>query len=396
MNIQQPKKKWYSLYDKVFNVKNLESAWEQVKHNRGSGGVDGVSIALFESNLKQNLADLHVKLKTKTYTPQPVRRVYIPKANGKRRPLGIPTIRDRIVQQALLNVLQPIFEPTFQDCSFGFRPGRNAHQAIAKIEEYLKVGYTWVVDADITDFFGSVNHDRLLTAVNAEVADGSVLKLVKMFLRAGMMEDGHLKTVSTGTPQGGVVSPLLANVYLNSFDRELTKRGYKLIRYADDFVILCKRKKKAERTLQVVTELLSVQQLTLSAEKTRLGNYQVQSFEFLGFWFKKLYGTPRKGPRQKSREAFRNSVRFLTRRQQPRNLKMVIKQLNPTIRGWGNYFKVGDTMQLFGELDSWIRMRLRSFAKKKRWTSISASTEYPNQRLAKLGLVSLRALKGAS
>lgn len=394
MHTHQPiKKKWYSLYDKVFNLKNLESAWEQVKHNRGSGGIDGVSITLFEGALKDNLSDIEHVLKAKTYRPQPVRRVYIPKANGKQRPLGIPTIRDRIVQQALLNVLQPIFEPTFRDCSYGFRPGRNAHQAIARIEECLKAGFTWVVDADITDFFGSVNHDRLLNAINAEVADGSVLKLITMFLRAGVMEDGQLKTISTGTPQGGVISPLLANIYLNSFDAALTQRGYRLVRYADDFVILCKRQKKAQRTLQVAIELLTARRLTVSQEKTRIVDYQRDSFEFLGFWFKRIYGKPRKGPRQKSREAFKNSVRFLTRRQQPRNLAMVIEQLNPTIRGWGNYFKVGDTVTLFARLDEWIRMRLRSFAKKKRWLGTAASTAYPNQRLAVLGLVSLSGLR---
>lgn len=390
------KRKWYSLYDKVFLEVNLRKAWGQVKANRGSGGVDNETIESFESNLDRNIQDLEQILKTKKYKPHPVKRVHIPKGNGKTRPLGIPTIRDRIVQQSLHNVLQPIFEPKFANCSYGFRPGRSAHQAIERIEEHLDAGYTWVVDADIKDFFGGVNHDLMNNALNEEIADGSVLRLIRAMLKAGVMEEGKVKTVRSGTPQGGVISPLLANIYLDGFDQELTKRGYRLVRYADDFVILCKNKNKAERVLEVVEQLLGKKRLKLSREKTRIVQYGKESFEFLGFWFRKMYGVDRKGPRVKTKKSFKKQVKYLTRRQQPRNLGMVIAKLNPVIRGWGNYFKAGDTKTLYTRLDSWIRMRLRSYVKKKRWVSMAASTAYPNRVLAKLGLVSLSELRSSA
>ena len=390
-------RKWYSLYDKVYSGANLQRAWQQVKAGKGAGGIDGVSIQQYDASLPQNLSVLEHLLKTKQFKSHPVKRVYIPKANGKKRPLGIPTIRDRIVQQALLNILQPIFDPLSADCSYGFRPGRSAHDAIKAIEGHLNEGYTTIVDADISDFFGNVNHDLLLNAVNKHVADGSILSLIKLFLQAGVMEEGQVKHVTTGTPQGGVISPLLANIYLSGFDSFMLERGYRLVRYADDWVVLCKNQRKAEHALAIARKYLTNLGLSLNEEKTTIVDYRKGgSFAFLGYVFKRPYETDRKVPRKRARDAFKTRIKALTRRQQPKNVVMVIKTLNPVIRGWGNYFKYGDVKSLFAEYDSYIRMRLRSYAKKKRWVSKVAHSTWPNKRLADLGLVSLTALREAS
>jgi len=385
--IPQLKRKYHSLYDKVYAMGNLREAWTRVKENKGAGGVDGESIQQFGKDWERNLAELQRLLKEKRYVPPPVRRHYIPKPDGRMRPLGIPTVRDRIVQQAVKNILEPIFEPQFKDCSYGFRPGRSAHQAAAKLRAYAAEGYRWVVDADIQGFFDNLDHGLLLQFLRERVVDGSVLKLISAWLTAGVMEAGNVRTVVAGTPQGGVISPLLANIYLDQFDRVMKERGYRVIRYADDFVVMCKLERKAERALEVSKEILEGKlKLTLHPEKTRIVHIR-DGFDFLGFRFRGRY----QGPRAKTLSSFKDRVRQITRRQQGKNLMQVVKALNPVIRGWGNYQRRGNVKTLYGRLDEWIRMRLRAFKEKKKAVH-HQNRRIPNRWLAKQGLISLTSL----
>lgn len=386
-----PKDKWYSLYDKVLQEKRLREAFFAVKKNGGTGGIDRQTISSFQEHLATHIPELSRLLIAKTYRPLPVRRVYIPKTDGKKRPLGIPAIRDRVVQQSVTSLLSPIFERTFHDASYGFRPHRSCHQAIAKIEQYLQEGYAWVVDADIQDFFGTIDHELLLDTVNTQIADGSVLALIRKFLEAGVMEEGRVTQQVSGTPQGGVISPLLSNIYLNAFDWEMAKKGYKLVRYADDWIVLAKTQEEAERALRDAGEILTRKKLTLHPTKTRIVHHR-DGFAFLGFWFKDFDGTHRKGPRHRAVKAYRDKIRLRTRRQQPRNIQMLADYLNPLIRGWGNYFRIGDVKRCFATLDSWTRMRLRSFLKKKHALSLSAHRRYPNQFFRDKGFVFLEDL----
>ena len=385
--IPQLERKYHSLYDKVYAMGNLSEAWDRVKENKGAGGVDGESIQQFAKDWERNLAELQRLLKEKRYVPPPVRRHYIPKPDGRMRPLGIPTVRDRIVQQAVKNILEPIFEPQFKDCSYGFRPGRSAHQAAGKLRAYAAAGYRWVVDADIQGFFDNLDHGLLLQFLRERVVDGSVLKLISAWLTAGVMEEGAVRTVVAGTPQGGVISPLLANIYLDQFDRIMEERGYRLIRYADDFVVMCKLERKAKRALEVSKEILEGKlKLTLHPEKTRIVHIR-DGFDFLGFQFRGHY----QRPRAKTLSSFKERVRRVTRRQQGKNLKQVVKVLNPVIRGWGGYQRRGDVKTLFTELDKWVRMRLRAFKEKKKAVR-HQNRRIPNRWLAKQGLISLTSL----
>jgi len=243
--------KAHSLIDKIYYKLNLYNAWEKVKANRGAGGVDGKSIEWFEENLEENIERLHQELKKDEYRPQPVKRVWIPKPNGDKRGLGIPTIRDRVVQQAMLIRLEPVFEPTFVENSYGFRPGRSAHQAVEEISKMLRKGYWWIMEADIKGYFDNIPHERLIDLVAERVSDGRVLRLIRSFLKAGVMEELKVKEQVKGTPQGGVISPLLANIYLNRYDQKMLKEGFKVIRYADDFVVMCKTKREAERAMRL-------------------------------------------------------------------------------------------------------------------------------------------------
>lgn len=379
------KKKWYSLIDKVYEPKNLEDAWKKVKANGGSAGIDRESIAQFTANKEQNLVELHRVLRNKKYRPMPIKRVYIPKSRGKElRPLGIPTIRDRIVQQALLNTFDRfnIFESKFLDCSYGFRPNRNAHQAIEEVERLRDQGCHWVVDADIKSFFDNVDHDLLIEFVREEITDSSILNLVEQFLKAGVME----QELALGTPQGGVISPLLANVYLHPFDCEIT-RNYKLVRYADDLLVLCKTKEEAEEALMVVNKALSDLELSLNPEKTRVANFS-EGIEFLGF---KIYES-HKVPKEDSVRKFKDSIRRTTGRTRPRKLEEIIKELNYKVTGWGNYFKIANVNWLFKGLDQWIRMRIRWFIEKRK--SYTCNNRIPNKVLFDMGLKTLSSLLG--
>ena len=386
---QLKKRKWYSLYDKVYALPNLDRAWNKVRSNRGAGGIDRQTIARFERNKEQHLLELHRLLREKRYRPLALRRVYIPKGNGEDRPLGIPTIRDRVVQQALLNILEPIFEPLFHEQSYGFRPNRDAHQAIARVMKLLSEGREWIVDVDIRKYFDTVNHELLLEAVNEEVSDGSVLRLLRMFLESGVMENGKRMATEEGTPQGGVISPLLANIYLNRLDWEMAREGYEVIRYADDFVVMCASEEEARQAYEEVRNIIEGElRLQLHPEKTRVVYHEESPFEFVGFLVHRRY----LWPRIKSLDRFKDRVRILTRRQQPRNVREVIKNLSSTLRGFGNYFRIADVQGLFGELDAWIRMRLRCFMEKKRAVKFQ-NRRIPNRTFASMGLVSLEALR---
>jgi len=382
-------RKWYSLIDKVYSLPNLLESWCEVKANKGAGGVDKESIEEFEGNLNQNLKELHRLLKERRYIPSPVRQVLIPKSSsGDLRPLGIPTVRDRVVQQAIKRIIEPIFEQKFKDVSYGYRPKRGAREAIQKCKEYIASGYKWVVDADITSFFDTVDHKLLMKALNEEIADGTLLDLIEKFLKSGVMKDGRLEATHEGVPQGGVISPLLANIYLHCFDSVMAERGYRLVRYCDDFVIFTKLGRKAERALQVTREILEDKlKLKLHPQKTRIAHAFFDGFEFLGCLFKSGYIRPK----NKSIESFKDKVRHITRRQQPKKLKMIVEHLNPVVRGWGNYFRYGNVKALYQRLDEWMRMRLRSFLEKKRAVT-HQNKRIGNWQLKSQGLVLLQEL----
>lgn len=352
------KRRWHSLIDKIWAMTNLEEAFQEVKRNRGAAGVDGVTIKAYESELESNLRTLQHALRTKTYKPKPVKRVFIPKADGSQRPLGIPSVEDRIVQAATRRILEPIYEKTFMECSYGFRPGRSAHMALEKIRQDLMDGYLYVIDADLKSYFDLIPQDKLILAVREEVVDGSVLRLIESFLQSGVMENGSFHLNEQGVPQGGVISPMLANIYLHPLDKIMTERGHRITRYADDFVICCKSQKGAERVLKSVIRLLEQELgLIVHPEKTKIVNNKEQPFVFLGHEFKPGYWVT---PSTKAKKKFKERVKEITRRNQTVNVEQLIKKkLNPYIRGWGNYFGQGHVKKLFAEYDSWIRRRLR-------------------------------------
>jgi len=376
-------KKVHSLIDKVYKRKNLEMAWERVKANRGSGGVDGETLETFEAQLSQQLDRLQRELKENTYQPQPVRQHPIPKRDkpGEYRLLGIPTIYDRICQQALLNRIEPIFEPVFDDASFGYRRGRSAKDALRKVWQEIQGGSEWIVDADLRDFFGSVDHEKLLTLVAQRVADGRILRLIEAMLKAGSYGKGQLFPSERGTPQGGVVSPTLSNVLLTPFDREMRLRGYQLTRYADDWVITCKSAAEARAAVEVAGRVLKQLGVELHPQKTRIVHVQ-DGFEFLGYKIKrgkkKLYlpeskirSQARQGalyayPKEKSIRRFMDRVRQRTKRRLPLPTKELIEELNPLLRGWGEYYKRAHVRLLFNRLDRWILHRIWSH-RFKRW-----------------------------
>lgn len=356
---KSPKKsKWYSLFDKVWAYPNLEASFYDVKKNRGAHGVDNVTIKEYETELEHNLRMLQNSLREKTYRSKPVRRVYIPKADGTQRPLGIPTVQDRIVQAAVKRKLEPIFEKKFLPCSYGFRPERSAHMAIEKIRKDLLDGYTYVIDADIKTYFDAIPHGKLMELVREEMVDGSVLSLIEQFLQSGVLEDGVYYQSNSGSPQGGVISPLLANIYLHPLDEVMTQRNHRITRYADDFVICCKSRKGAERVLKSIKKILEGDLgLVVHPTKTKIVDNLSEPFTFLGYTFKMGYFHT---PSSEAVQEFKKKVKEVTKRNQTVDLEEFIKhRLNPIVRGWGRYFGIGFSKKLFLELDSWIRRRLR-------------------------------------
>ena len=356
--VSAKKRKIYSLIDKIWSTVNLEQAFYAVKRNRGSYGVDNITIKEYEINLEHNLRVLQQSLKNKSYRTKPVRRVYIPKSDGTKRPLGIPTVEDRIVQAAVKRKLEPIFEKKFLPCSYGFRPERSAHMAIEKIRKDLMDGYTYVIDADIKTYFDSIPHEKLIAMVKEEVVDGSVLALIEQFLKSGVLERGIYHESDNGSPQGGVISPLLANIYLHPLDEMMTQRGHRITRYADDFVICCKSRKGAERVLESVKRLLESELgLVVHPEKTKIVDNLSEPFTFLSYTFKVGFFH---SPSEKSIRKFKERLKDITKRNQTINIELLIKErLNSIIRGWGRYFGLGFSKTIFTKLDSWIRRRLR-------------------------------------
>lgn len=356
--ISSKKRKWYSLMDKVWSYSNLEQAFRDVKKNRGSHGVDNVTIKEYENDLEHNLRVLQESLRDKTFRAKPVRRVYIPKADGTKRPLGIPTVGDRVLQAAVKRQLEPIFEQKFLSCSYGFRPGRSAHMAIEQIRKDLMDGYTFVIDADIKTYFDAIPHQKLLELIREEMVDGSVLALILQFLKSGILEDGIVHESYSGSPQGGVISPLLANIYLHPLDELMVLRGHRITRYADDFVICCKSRKGAERVLGTVKKLLERELgLVVHPSKTKIVDNMIEPFTFLGYTFQKGYFHK---PSDKAIQKFKGKIKGITKKNLTVNMEEFIKhRLNPVIRGWGRYYGLGFCMKLFQNLDAWIRRRLR-------------------------------------
>lgn len=385
--------KWHTLGDKVFRRDALEAAAAHVVANRGAAGVDHVTANAFQSRLSDELDRLEASLAADDYRPQAIRRTEIPKpGSSEGRPLGIPTVRDRVVQTALKHVLEPIFDVTFHEHSYGFRPGRSCHQALERVEELLEAGYVYVVDADLKSFFETIPHDGLLARMGERISDSRVLRWIEAFLRQDVVADLAAWTPERGTPQGAVISPLLANVYLNPLDHRMADAGFEMVRYADDFVILCRDAAEAERALEAVRAWVEANGLTLHPEKTRVADARdAEGFQFLGYWFKK--GRIR-DPRPRSLRKLKDALRPLTKRTNGRCLQAIIQSANPVLRGWFGYFRHCH-WNVYTDIDGWLRMRLRSVLRKRRKRRGKARgrdhQRWPNSFFGACGLWSLEA-----
>jgi RNA-directed DNA polymerase len=345
--------KWHSLYDKVYGLSNLKAAWRRVEANRGGGGVDKMSIVEFAKDAEARLKKLSEALRSGTYKPQPVKRTYILKLGSReKRPLGIPTIIDRIVQTALRNVIEPIFENEFDPCSYGFRPKRGCHDALEEIERLLAAGSMHVVDVDLRKYFDTIPHQGLMNEIAKKIADGRVLDLIEAYLHQGILEEMKLWTPETGTPQGAVISPLLANVYLHPVDLAMKQAGYRLVRYADDMVVLCGTREEAEAALNKLGELIEARGLQLHPDKTRLAHLMERpGFQFLGYVFYDKY----RDPRPSSQGKLKASLRQKTKRNNGYSLLDIITSLNATLRGWYNYFKFCSANSwAWDRIDQWV------------------------------------------
>lgn len=349
--------RWFSLMDKVYSAGNLRQAWHGVQANGGSAGVDHETVEMFSRHEEANLEKISRALRRSEYQPAAVKRVWIPKAGSKeKRPLGIPTVRDRVVQAALRQVLEPIFERDFAEHSYGFRPCRGSKDALRRVDDLLHRGYTWVVDADLKSYFDTIPGEKLLARVAGKVSDGRVLQLVEAYLRQGVLEEGKYWTPDKGTPQGGVISPLLSNIYLDPLDHHMAAQGMEMVRYADDFVLLCRNKSEAQTALAEVQQWTAQAELMLHPDKTRIVDATLRGgFDFLGYHFER----GKKWPRAKSLKKIKTTIRTHTRRHNRNSLATIISQLNRSLRGWFQYFQHSHKYT-FPLLDSWIRMRLRS------------------------------------
>ena len=383
--------KWYSVMDKVYAPKTLQAAWTKVRANRGAQGVDGQSIERFAARWEEYLAELAAALRAGSYRPQAVKRVLIPKGDGRMRPLGIPTVKDRIVQQAVRLVIEPIFEAAFQPASFGFRPGRGCHDALRMVDGLIRQGFTYVVDADLEGYFDTIPHDKLMARVEERLSDGRVLDLIRGWLGQDVLKGMERWTPTSGTPQGAVISPLLANIYLNPLDAQMAAKGYRMVRYADDFVVLCQSREAAERALAEVEAWVSANGLALNRAKTKLGDCREpgQGFDFLGYRFE----AGRREVRKKSLDRLKDVIRVKTRRTRGVSLQAVIADLNPVLRGWFGYFKHTHGT-IHRELDRMIRRRLRALLRKqeKRAAFGNARNDHyrwPNAFFATAGLFTL-------
>ena len=384
-------RKWHTLIDKVWSPQALETAVKTVTARKGSAGVDGQTTKAFAKSGAEEIAVITRLLREGRYEPRPVKRRWIEKPGSKDlRPLGIPTVRDRVVQSALLYVMEPIFESGFAEHSYGFRPGRSARHAMERVEALLEAGNTWVVDADIKGYFDSIPQDKLLARIREKISDGRILALLEKFLRQGVMDTAcGWQPTENGTPQGAVISPLLANIYLNPLDHQMAGRGREMIRYADDFVILCRTEAEAREALGEVQAWMAAAGLTLHPEKTRIVDAAVKGgFEFLGWHFERGY----RWPREKSQVRFKDAIRQQTGRSDGRSLEEIIRSVNRRVRGWGNYFR-GGVRYVPIKLDQWMRMRLRSILRHREKRDGRAKgrdhQRYPNAYFIRAGMTFL-------
>lgn len=381
--------KWFRLFDKVFSERNLLAALQQVASKRGAAGVDHVSVDQFARELPESLWEVSDQLKYRRFKPQAIRRVHIPKpGTTETRPLGIPTVRDRMVQTAVVNVIEPIFERDFAEHSYGFRPGRGCKDALRRVDQLLKDGYVHVVDADLKGYFDSIPHDRLMARLREKIADGPVLSLIESFLKAQVMDGMEGWTPTAGAPQGAVLSPLLSNVYLDPLDHLMAREGLEMTRYADDFVILCRTPEEASRALDLVRAWVADNGLELHPKKTTVVDARTDGFDFLGYHFRGV----KHWPRDKSVQRLKDTIRAKTKRTNGHSLPVIIADLNRTLRGWFEYFKHAPTW-VFSRLDGWIRGRLRSILRRRSGRRGrgrgSDHQRWPNAFFAENGLVNL-------
>jgi len=382
---------WFRLFDKVFMERNLLAAFQQVARKKGAAGVDHVSVEQFARRLPESVRELSQRLRDGTYRPQAIRRVHIPKpGTNEKRPLGIPTVRDRVVQAAVVNVIEPIFERDFAEHSYGFRPRRGCKDALRRVDVLLKSGHVHVVDADLKGYFDTIPHDRLLERLQTKIADGTLLSLVEAFLQARVMDGTQAWTPQSGAPQGAVLSPLLSNIYLDPLDHLLAGLGFEMVRYADDFVILCRTSEQAQAALELVQQWVSENGLTLHPTKTKVVDARTEGFDFLGYHF---HGE-KHWPRKQSLAKLKETVRAKTKRTSGQSLPFIIGDLNRTLRGWFAYFQHGSRRSLYRDLDGWIRMRLRSLLHRRRGgrgvaRNQSACFRWPNLFFSERGLFSL-------
>jgi group II intron reverse transcriptase/maturase len=378
-----------AVWEAVFARENMLTALKRVESNKGAAGIDGMEVEELSGHLKEHWLEVREALESGKYRPTPVRRVEIPKPDGGVRQLGIPTVQDRLIQQAIAQVLTPMFEAVFSPHSYGFRPGRSAHQAIQKAQEYIQEGYDWVVDIDLEKFFDRVNHDMLMARVARVVKDKRVLKLIRAYLNSGVMVNGVVMETEEGTPQGGPLSPLLSNIMLNDLDRELEGRGHKFVRYADDCNIYVKTQRAGERVMEGVKQYLEKKlKLRVNPKKSKVE--RATRVKFLGFSFYKRKGEVFIRIADRTKERFMEKMRILTRRTRSGRLENIIGEINRYVVGWTAYFRLADTPSVFEELDQWIRRRLRQMLW-KRWKR--GPTRY--RELVKLGVPPERAALGA-
>jgi len=387
--------RWYSLIDKVYRIETLKAAWDKVKDNAGAAGVDGQSVERFGDQAEMDLKELSIALERGSYRPMPVRRVEISKGGGKLRPLGIPVVKDRIVQTALKFVLEPIFEREFLKMSYGFRPGLGCKDALREVERWLKEGYTFVVDADLKSYFDTIDHERLMERVKEQVSDGRALELIEAYLHQDIIKEMERWTPVGGTPQGAVISPLLANIYLHALDCQIKQKGYRMVRYADDFVVLCRSAEQAQAALAEIKAWVEGNGLSLNAEKTHVGDcrQEGQGFEFLGYRFE----AGRRWVRKKSLKALRERITMKTKRTRGDSLAKIIEDINPMLRGWFNYFKHADSVAQLG-IDGLVRRRLRAILRKQEkrpgmGRCLNDHLRWPNTYFATRGLFTITAAR---
>jgi RNA-directed DNA polymerase len=386
--------KWFSLIDKVYRPETLEKAWEGVRRNGGASGVDKVGVKRFEAGKDRYLKELGDDLKSGSYSPRPVRRVEIPKGKGQTRPLGIPTVKDRLVQKAVQMVIEPIFESQFLDMNYGFRPGRGAKDALKRVDELIGSGYTHVVDADIKGYFDNIPHDKLLMRVKGSIADGKVLGLIESWLNQDIISELETWKPTVGTPQGAVISPLLANIYLHPLDCLMIQSGYKMVRFADDFVILCESADKAKEAFELITKWIGENGLTLHPDKIHIGDCTIvgQGFDFLGYHFE----AGKRDIREKSFTKLKDKIRAFTRRSNKDSIDDIIIKLNKSLNGWFKYFK-HIRHERFKAIDGFIRRRMRAILAKRNGMkpfgrSYAIHKRWPNKFFTKLGYITLESM----